>query len=200
MEPIYFRSPAEFRAWLEKNHNTATELLVGFYKKDSGEKGITWPEAVDQALCFGWIDSVRQRVDDRRYSNRFTPRKRTSIWSDVNIKRVAELTEQGQMQPAGLKAFEARNQAKAGSYSNENKDEARKLSDDYEQQFRANKKAWDYYQLQSPSYQRAANWWVMSAKQESTRIKRLATLIADSEKGQRLAQLSYGTNKDKKAT
>jgi len=188
MESTFFETPADYRAWLEDNHDKEKELLVGFYKTKSGKPSITWPESVDQVLCFGWIDGVRRRIDDDSYSIRFTPRKPGSIWSDVNVKKVAELTEQGLMRPAGVKAFEARKEDKSGIYSFEQKDEI-KLDDAYEKQFRANKKAWEWFQAQAPSYQKAAMWWVISAKKEETRLKRIATLIEDSEHERRIAMM-----------
>ncbi|HZI06410.1 MAG TPA: YdeI/OmpD-associated family protein [Archangium sp.] len=189
MKPTYFATPADFRAWLEKHHADTPELLVGFYKKDSGKPSITWPESVDQALCFGWIDGVRRRVDDVSYTIRFTPRKARSIWSAVNIQRVKELEKQGLMQPAGRKAFQAREEAKSAVYAYEQKEDA-KLTGPYEKRFKANTKAWAFFQAQAPWYQRAASWWVVSAKQEQTREKRLATLMEDSENGRTIRQLT----------
>lgn len=188
MEPTFFETPADYRAWLEANHDKEKELLVGFYKTKSGKPSITWPESVDQVLCFGWIDGVRRRIDDDSYSIRFTPRKPGSIWSDVNVKKVAELTEQGLMRPAGVKAYEARKEDKSGIYSFEQKEEI-KLDDASEKQFRANTKAWEWFQAQAPSYQKAAMWWVISAKKEETRLKRIATLIEDSEHERRIAMM-----------
>jgi uncharacterized protein YdeI (YjbR/CyaY-like superfamily) len=187
MEPIYFASPEEFRAWLEAHHETEKELLVGYHKKGTGKPTMTWPESVDEALCYGWIDGVRRSVDDERYMIRFTPRKARSIWSAVNIKRMAELTDLGRVRPAGLKAFAARAAEKSGIYAYENRDAA-ELDAAAEAQFRANPVAWDFFQAQAPSYRRTAIWWVISAKQEATRQKRLATLIDDSANGNRLAQ------------
>jgi len=189
MEPIFFASPAEFRAWLEEHHATASELLVGFYKKGTGKPSLTWPESVDQALCFGWIDGVRKSRDDESYTIRFTPRQAKSTWSIVNIKRVGELIELGLMQPAGLKAFEARDEAKSQEYSYEAR--SRPLASEYEATFRANAQAWGFFQSQAPSYRKTASWWVMSAKQETTRLKRLATLIDDSAHGRKIGPLAY---------
>jgi uncharacterized protein YdeI (YjbR/CyaY-like superfamily) len=146
---------------------------------------ITWPESVDEALCFGWIDGVRKSIDETSYKIRFTPRRPGSIWSAVNVKRVQELTKLGLMHAAGLKAFEKREQKKTGLYSYENR--PAEFPDEYEKHFRENKKAWEFFQAQSPSYRRTCIWWVVSAKQEQTRQKRLATLIADSEKGDKSA-------------
>jgi uncharacterized protein YdeI (YjbR/CyaY-like superfamily) len=189
MKPTFFATPAEFRAWFERHHEDAQELLVGFYKKDSGRPSITWPESVDQALCFGWIDGVRKRIDEDSYTIRFTPRKARSIWSAVNIRRVKELEKLGLMRPAGLAAFQARSEDKSAVYAYEQKEGAT-LTGPYEKQFKANKKAWAFFQAQAPWYQRAASWWVISAKQEQTRDRRLATLIEDSENGRTLRQLT----------
>jgi uncharacterized protein YdeI (YjbR/CyaY-like superfamily) len=189
MGPIYFASPEEFRAWLEEHHATEKELLVGYHKKGTGKPSMTWPESVDEALCFGWIDGVRRSVDDERYTIRFTQRKSRSIWSAVNIKRMGELTELGRVRPAGLKAFEARAPEKSGIYAYENRDAA-ELDPAAEAQFRANAAAWDFFHAQPPTYRRTAIWWVISAKQAATRQKRLATLIDDSANGRRLARLT----------
>jgi uncharacterized protein YdeI (YjbR/CyaY-like superfamily) len=189
MKPTFFATPAEWRSWLEKHHSQKSELLVGFYKRDSGRPSITWPESVDQALCFGWIDGVRKRLDDVSYTIRFTPRKPGSTWSAINIKRVQELTEQGLMRPTGLKAFEARSGERSGIYSYEQKD-APTLSPEYEKTLKANKKAWTFFQAQAPWYQRSAIHWVMSAKKEETRLKRLTTLVEDSENGRTIKPLT----------
>ena len=188
MKATFFPTPADFRAWFEKNHAKAPELLVGFYKRDSGKPSITWPESVDQALCFGWIDGIRRRIDDASYSIRFTPRKASSTWSVVNIKRVGELTKLGLMRPAGLKAFEARDEAKSALYSYEQRHSAQ-FSPAFEKQFRANKKAWDYFQTQAPSYRRLATYAVMSAKREETKLKRLEKLIEDCENRRPIGRL-----------
>src|SRR2546430_3986550 len=166
MEPHFFATPEAFRAWLKKHHASATELLVGFYKRDSGKPSITWPESVDQALCFGWIDGVRRRIDDVSYSIRFTPRKAVSNWSAINIARVAELTKLDQMHAAGLRAFERRREDKSAIYAYENA--LRTLAPGDEKRFRANKKAWTYFTAQAPSYQRVAIYWVTSAQREET--------------------------------
>jgi uncharacterized protein YdeI (YjbR/CyaY-like superfamily) len=188
MDIVFFKTPAELRRWLEENHDKTGELWVGFYKKDSGQRGITYAEAVDEALAFGWIDGIRKGVDEKSYTNRFTPRKRHSTWSQVNIKRVGELSEMGRMHPAGLKAFNERDLTKTNLYSFEQDSHA--LEEKYEQEFRANRKAWESFQAMPPSYRKPAIWWVMSAKKEETRQKRMAALIEVSEKGQRLPQLS----------
>ena len=185
---LFFKTPADFRAWLNQHHSTKEDLSVGFYKKDSGKSSITWPESVDAALCYGWIDGVRRSIDKISYQIRFTPRKPTSTWSAINIKRVAELTKLGLMHPAGIKAFEARQDDKTAIYSYEQR-KTSKLPPAYEKQFRANKEAWTFFQRQSPWYQRTATYFVISAKQESTRQKRLARLIQDSEAGQPIKEL-----------
>lgn len=187
--PKYFATPAKFRAWLEANHLKKSELLVGFYKTSSGKPSLTWPQSVDQALCFGWIDGVRRSIDGERYSIRFTPRKPTSIWSNINIAKVAALTKAGVMRPAGLEAFAAKSKTKQGVYSFERAEPA-KLEPAQEQQFRADPKAWEYFEHQAPWYRRAALHWVTSAKREETRVKRLAQLISDSQQGQRIGPLS----------
>jgi uncharacterized protein YdeI (YjbR/CyaY-like superfamily) len=188
MKATFFESPAAFRSWLEENHDTASELLVGFYKKGSGKPSITWPESVDQALCFGWIDGVRRRIDEVSYSIRFTPRRRASIWSAINIGRATELAKLGLMAPAGARAFEKRSEHKSRIYAYENA--LRVLPPADEKRFRANKKAWQYFNEQAPSYRRVAIYWVTSAKKEETRARRLATLIDDSAKGRRLGVLT----------
>ncbi len=187
MEATFFARPAEWRRWLAQNHEQATELWVGFYKKDSGRESITWPEAVDEALCFGWIDGVRKSIDGISYAIRFTPRKPKSIWSAINIARIEALTRLGLMQPKGLEAFSKRTEGNSKVYSFEQ--ESVQLGQGYEEQFRQNRQAWEFFGSQAPSYRKAAIWWVMSAKGEATRLKRLSTLIKDSESGQRVAHL-----------
>jgi uncharacterized protein YdeI (YjbR/CyaY-like superfamily) len=181
MKPTFFPRPADFRKWLVANHASASELLVGFYKRDSGRASITWPESVDEALCFGWIDGVRKSLGEISYTIRFTPRKRTSIWSAVNIKRVEVLTAEGRMQPTGLKAFEARRENKCGIYAYEQRRDC--LEEPYAGILKKNQAAWSFFQAQPPSYRKAAGWWVISAKKEETRLKRLETLIQDSAAG-----------------
>jgi uncharacterized protein YdeI (YjbR/CyaY-like superfamily) len=188
-QPTFFATPDEFRAWLEANHDTARELLVGFRKVGTGQPSITWPQSVDEALCFGWIDGVRRRIDDASYSIRFTPRKKRSIWSAVNIARVKELTGLGRMRPAGLAAFEARADERSAIYSHEQRENAA-LSEADEREFRANEEAWAFFQKQPPSYRKAAAWWVVSAKKEETRRRRLLTLIADSAEGRTIKELT----------
>lgn len=185
----FFATPADFRNWLDANHETASELWVAFYKKESGRPSITWPQSVDEALCVGWIDGIRKRVDDESYVIRFTPRKAQSTWSAVNIARVAELTREGRMRTAGLATFERRSAAKSAIYAYEQRETAT-LDDAAERQFRANATAWEFFQSQAPWYRRTAIYKVMSAKREETRQKRLAELIADSAAGRRLGALA----------
>jgi uncharacterized protein YdeI (YjbR/CyaY-like superfamily) len=184
LKPKFFRTPADFRNWLEKNHATTTELWVGFYTKDSGKPSITWPESVDQALCFGWIDGIRKRVDEISYQIRFTPRRRGSIWSAINIKRAKELVRQKQMRPTGLKAFAARIENKSGIYSYEQR--STELIEPYAKLLQTNKAAWNFFEKQPPSYRKVIGWWIISAKKEETRMARLAKLISESAKGKRL--------------
>jgi uncharacterized protein YdeI (YjbR/CyaY-like superfamily) len=177
VKPTFFATQAAFRAWLEAHHETADELLVGFHKKGSGKPSMTWPESVDEALCFGWIDGVRRTIDEVRYTIRFTPRRERSRWSDVNIRRAKELVRAGLMRPAGLRAFEKRDESEA-AYSYEQR-QAAELDAESERAFRANAAAWRYFQSRPPWYVRAATHWVTSAKKEETRRSRLATLIDD---------------------
>jgi uncharacterized protein YdeI (YjbR/CyaY-like superfamily) len=174
--PRFFAEAAAFRAWLEEHHASEPELLVGFHKRDSGKPSMTWPESVDAALSFGWIDGVRRRIDETAYSIRFTPRRRTSIWSAVNVRRVEALTQAGLMRPAGLAAFAHRSEARTGVYSFERAAEAA-LTADEEKKLRANEKAAAYFDAQAPWYRRTALHWVVSAKREDTRTSRLAQLI-----------------------
>ena len=178
MAPHFFETPEDFRKWLAENHSTETELLVGFQKKNTGKPSITWPESVDQALCFGWIDGVRRSIDENSYSIRFTPRKPNSIWSNVNIRKANELLEKGLMQPAGIAAFSKRTDAKSGIYSFEK--EAECLLPEYEKLFRKNKAAWTFFNTQPPGYRKLSIHHVMAAKQETTRLKRLEQLITAS--------------------
>ena len=184
MNPHYFTSAVKFHQWLEKHHATAAELWVGFYKKSWGKSSITYQDALDEALCFGWIDGIRKTVDEDRYTIRFTPRKPGSIWSNVNIKRVKGLIALGRVMPAGLVVFQARKQEKSGVYSYENR--PRQLDAEYEKKFRADQKAWEFIQSQAPYYQRTTCGWVMTAKKEETRLRRLAILMADSAQGRRI--------------
>jgi uncharacterized protein YdeI (YjbR/CyaY-like superfamily) len=188
MEPTFFATPGEWRKWLVEHHDRRQELLVGFYKKDSGKPSITWPESVDHALCFGWIDGVRRRIDDQSYCIRFTPRKTSSVWSAVNIERIKELTAAGLMSPAGVRAFEGRKENRSRIYSFEQANI--EFGPEQERQFRRNAPAWKFFQAQAPWYRRAATWWVVSAKREETKAKRLTALMADSEHGRAVVHLT----------
>ncbi len=183
---IFFANPAEWRTWLETNHATADEQWVGFHKVGAEKKGITYSQALDEALCFGWIDSVR-RGGHAAWSIRFTPRKQGSIWSAVNIRRIEELKALGEVAPPGLAAYEGRDPRKQKKYSFENRDVV--LAPDYEKRFRADKAAWKWFESMPRSYRHPAVWWVMSAKQEATRERRLATLIANSAAGRKVKHL-----------
>lgn len=184
MKPIFFKKPADFRAWLAKHHQIEKELWVGFYKKDSGKPSITWPESVDEALCYGWIDGVRKSFDEHSYTIRFTPRKTTSIWSAVNIKKVEVLTAEARMQAAGIQAFAARKENKSNIYAFEQG--AIDLPAAFAKIFKKNKAAWQFFEAQPPSYRKTLIWWVISAKQEATQKSRLDKLIEASAQGLRL--------------
>ena len=188
LEIVYFRSPADLRAWFDQHHQTAQELWIGYYKKNSREPSITWPESVDEALCFGWIDGIRRSVDEMRYTIRFTPRRPGSTWSAVNIARVLALKEAGRIHLAGLQAFEARQENKSGIYSYEQRRD--QLDEPYVSLLQNNQAAWDFYQAQPASYRKAVNWWVISAKMEETRRKRLAQLVEDSANSRTIAQFT----------
>lgn len=187
--PRYFSTPAEWRAWLEEHHASVPELWVGFHKRGSGRPSITWPESVDQALCFGWIDGVRRRIDDERYAIRFTPRRTGSTWSNINLRRVEELTRLGLMHQAGRAAHAARSAAKSGIYAYEQRKGAR-LPAAMEARFKRSRKAWTFFGAQPAWYRRTAVWWVVSAKKEDTRLRRLETLIAESAAGRTIRPLS----------
>ena len=182
--PAFFKTPADFRKWLEKHHATVPELWVGFHKKGSGKPSITWPESVDEALCVGWIDGIRKNVDETSYMIRFTRRKPGSIWSAINIKRAGELIELGRMKPAGLQAFENRKKDRSRRYSYEQA--GSKLESDHEKRFRADPAAWTFFTAQAPGYQKTCCWWVASAKKEETRLRRLEILIAASGRNEKL--------------
>jgi uncharacterized protein YdeI (YjbR/CyaY-like superfamily) len=189
LKPQFFPTPAAWRAWLEVHHADSQELWVGLYKRDSGRPSITWPEAVDGALCFGWIDGVRKSVDRIGYKIRFTPRKPRSIWSSINIKRAKELSSMGLMHPAGLAAFAKREGKRSGIYSYEQR-RAANLSAAYEKHFRGRMAAWNFFRAQAPWYQRTCSYWIISAKKEETRLRRLATLIEHSEHQRTLPALT----------
>lgn len=188
MKPTFFRTPAAFRSWLERHHATAGELVVGFYKKGSGKPSLTWPESVDEALCFGWIDSVRRGLDDSSYSIRFTPRRAGSTWSSVNVARARALIEQGRMRPAGLAAFEARRANRTGIYTYEQR--SVELAEPYAGLLKLDAAAWAHFQGQAASYRKAVSWWIVSAKQEATRLKRLDKLKNCSAQGERLPEFT----------
>lgn len=176
MKLRFFPTPAAFRAWLAKNHATAKELQVGYYKKDTGKPSITWPESIDQALCFGWIDGIRKKVDESVYTVRFTRRKPGSLWSPVNIARAKALIAAGQMRPPGLAEFKKRAEYKSGDYSYEHRQVD--LPEPYAGLLKKNKAAWTFFQALSPSYRKQVFWYVVSAKTEPTRMKRLEAVIA----------------------
>ena len=184
MTPRFFKSPANFRKWLAANHATAKELWVGFYKKNSGKPSITWPESVDEALCFGWIDGIRKSINDESYVIRFTPRKPNSVWSAVNIRNVERLIIEKRMQPAGLKAYGARKEDRSGIYSYEQR--SPELIEPYAGTFKRNRAAWKFFQAQPPGYRKIMTWYIVSAKQERTRLARLEKLIDASAKRQRI--------------
>jgi len=193
-KPTFFPTPSDFRAWFESHHDKFQELFVGFHKKSSGKPSITWPESVDAALCFGWIDGVRKSIDDTSYTIRFTPRRPTSTWSAVNIKRVQQLRKMGLMHPAGLKAFAARSAKKSAIYSYEQRKSAR-FTREQAKQFRANKAAWEFFRSQAPWYQRVTTYWVISAKMEETKHKRLSLLIEHSQNRRTLPHLTRAKKK-----
>ncbi|HMH43277.1 MAG TPA: YdeI/OmpD-associated family protein [Pyrinomonadaceae bacterium] len=184
MNPKFFKTPSAFRKWLAANHAKSKELWVGFYKKHSGKPSIAWPESVDEALSFGWIDGIRKRIDEHSYMIRFTPRKTSSVWSTVNIRNAGKLIKEKRMQPAGLKAYEPRKENRSGIYSYEQR--SPELEDRYARKLKRNKAAWKFFQAQPPSYRKMMNWYIVSAKQEETRMKRLDKLIEASAQGRRL--------------
>jgi uncharacterized protein YdeI (YjbR/CyaY-like superfamily) len=195
-EPIFFPSLDAWRAWLKSHHAETKELWVGLYKRDSGRPSITWPEAVDGALCFGWIDGVRKSIDAVSYKIRFTPRKPRSIWSAINMRRVTELSKLGLMHSAGVAAFQKREAKRSAIYAYEQRKGA-KLPVAYEKKFRANKAAWKFFQVQAPWYRRTCSWWVISAKKEETKLKRLAELMEYSERQRPIPRLTRPTGKSK---
>ena len=188
-DPIFFDSPEAFYAWLEEHHETETEVYLGVWKKHTGRPSLTWSQAVDQALCFGWIDGRRDSIDGDRYMQRFTPRRPGSNWSKVNIEKVAKLREAGLMRPAGEAAFERRSVDRTGVYSFERGEDAA-LEPEQEKRFRANEQAWEFFESQAPWYRRTAIHLVVSAKRPETRERRLDQLIEDSAAGRRIKQLS----------
>lgn len=184
MKAIFFATQDEFRKWLEKHHKNEPELLVGFYKVGSGKPSMTWSQSVDQALCFGWIDGVRKSIDEESYCIRFTPRRKNSNWSAINIKKVEELTTAGLMTFEGLKAFSFRKENKSGIYTYEN--DVADLDPKYESLFKENKLAWNFFMEQAPSYKKVITQWIMVAKQEKTRLSRLEKTIKESEQQRRI--------------
>ena len=183
--PVFFAKPVTFRAWLEKHHQTKREQWVGFHRKASGRVSITWPEAVDEALCFGWIDGLRKGIDAESYKIRFTPRRPTSNWSAINIRRMKELMRERRIRPAGMKAFQKRVAERSGIYSYENRKSAT-LRAAARKQFHADVVAWKFFQQQPASYQQTTIWWVTNAKRPQTQQDRLRKLIAFSKTGRRL--------------
>ena len=184
MTPIFFSNQQEFRKWLTKNHKKETELIVGYYKVNSGKPSMTWSQSVDQALCFGWIDGVRRSIDSESYCIRFTPRKPTSKWSEVNLKKVAELSKQGLMQPSGVEIFMKRKVEESKIYSFENA--GKQLAQNLEKKFKANKAAWSFFTKQAPSYKKMIVHWITSAKREETQLTRLEQAITESVKQKRI--------------
>jgi uncharacterized protein YdeI (YjbR/CyaY-like superfamily) len=194
LELKFFKSSIEFRKWLEKNHAEAPELWVGFYKIDSNIKSITYQEAVDQALCFGWIDGIKKKVDQISYTHRFTPRKSKSNWSSTNIKRIGELSRLGFMHPSGIKVFNRCDKKKIKQNSYERK--TLTLDKSFIQMFKTHVNAWSFFQFQSPSYQKLATFWVMSAKKEETSLRRFNILIEDAKNGRKLAAVTLESRKN----
>lgn len=188
MNIIFFSSPAEFRQWLADNHASSQELWVGYYKKGVGKPTLTWPESVDQALCFGWIDGIRKTINEESYKIRFTPRKSTSTWSSVNIKRMQELIEAGLVSPFGLAAFERRKEDRSRIYAYEQ--ENLRLPDQYEEQFKTHAQGWQFFQTQADWYRKTAIWWIISAKKTETQLKRLTQLILDSNNARPIPSLT----------
>ena len=188
LEATYFASPAEFRRWLARHHESAAELWVGFHRKDAGRPTLTWPESVAEALCVGWIDGLRKRVDETRYAIRFTPRKPGSTWSAVNVRLMETLIAEGRVLPAGLRAWERRREARTGIYSYEQRGEAT-FEPAMEREFRRERAAWAFWESQPPGYRRLTTWWVVSARRPETRARRLAELIESSAAGRRVRGL-----------
>jgi uncharacterized protein YdeI (YjbR/CyaY-like superfamily) len=194
MKPQFFESPAEWNAWLRDHHAKATEVLVGFHKTKSGKPSLTWPQSVDEALCYGWIDGVRRSLGETSYTIRFTPRKASSNWSTVNINRVKELTAEKRMKPAGVRAWELRSEARLSRYSYEQRKDV-ELDAAAVKAFRAKAAAWKYFEGEAPSYRTAAIHWVMTAKKEETRAKRLAILLESSAAGLRIPMMRWSGGK-----
>jgi uncharacterized protein YdeI (YjbR/CyaY-like superfamily) len=193
--PKFFATPGGLRGWLEEFHRVEAELWVGLHKKTSGRPSVTWPQLVDELLCFGWIDGVRKSIDDTSYMIRVTPRKAKSTWSAINIRRVAELSSVGVMHPAGLQAFEARTDGRSAIYSYEQRKTA-KLTPAMDRRLRSSRKAWDFFRAQAPSHQRTVIFWVMNARKEETRLRRLERVIWNSERGRRIAETILSRKKN----
>jgi uncharacterized protein YdeI (YjbR/CyaY-like superfamily) len=193
MKVVFFPAQKDLRKWFEKNHKKEKELFVGYYKVSTGKPTVSWSQSVDEAICFGWIDGIRKSIDEESYCNRFTPRKPNSNWSVINIKKVEELTKLGLMKPEGLHAFSLRKENKSEIYSYENPVIA--FDKSFEKKFKANKQAWKNFQSTAPSYQKTTIRWVMSAKQEATRLKRLEELIRDCALGKKIRAMNYGQDK-----
>jgi uncharacterized protein YdeI (YjbR/CyaY-like superfamily) len=194
MKPTFFKGQNELRKWFEKNHHKEKEIWVGFYKKDSGKANYSWSQSVDQALCFGWIDGIRKSIDENSYMIRFTPRNPKSNWSTINIKKIKELTKLGLMDPAGVEAYKKREDKRSEVYSFEQDNV--KLSKKYELIFKSSKKAWKFFQSLPPSTKKPSIWWVMSAKKEETKLRRLDILIKSSEKEEKIPPLRLGKKKN----
>jgi uncharacterized protein YdeI (YjbR/CyaY-like superfamily) len=190
--PIFFATPLDFGAWLAEHHDSVAVQWVGFYKKATGKPSITWEESVDEALCWGWIDGLRKSIDDESYAIRFTPRKPGSVWSARNIERVAVLRDEGRMQPPGLAAYEHHDQNPNPRSGYRTSEFSKELPEAMLAEIRANPKAWEFYESQSTGYRRHTTRWIMSAKREETRARRLATLIADAARGLKIKQLREG--------
>jgi uncharacterized protein YdeI (YjbR/CyaY-like superfamily) len=186
MKPTFFRTASKFHAWLAKHHASKEELLVGFHKRSSGLPSMAWSESVDEAVCFGWIGGIRKRIDEQSYTIRFTPRRPGSVWSKVNIERAERLIKEGRMQSAGRTAYEVRRENKSGIYSYEQRKP--QLEELYARLLKKNKAAWKFFQAEPPSYRKAVSWWIVSAKKEETRLRRLQQLIEYSLKGERIPQ------------
>jgi uncharacterized protein YdeI (YjbR/CyaY-like superfamily) len=191
MNPVFFKNQAALRAWFQQNHQSETALIVGYYTVGSRKESITWSQSVDEAICFGWIDSIRRSIDKDSYCIRFTPRRQGSNWSEVNLKKAEELTKQGLMFPAGVEAFSKRKNSGSLPYSYESNQQAI-LEEPMEKLFRHSKHGWNYFQSETPSYRKITIRWVMSAKQEITRWSRLKELIAACEAGKKIKAMSYG--------
>jgi uncharacterized protein YdeI (YjbR/CyaY-like superfamily) len=194
VSPVFFNNKSALREWFEQHHQSETELLVGYYTVKSKKETVTWSHSVDEAICFGWIDGIRRSIDHESYCIRFTPRRPGSNWSNVNIKKVEELTKKGLMHPAGLEAFSRRKEANSRVYSYESIKQVG-LDESMEKLFCQRERAWTYFQAETPSYRKITIRWVMSARQEATRWNRLNELIAACDTGEKIKAMSYGIKK-----